>query len=267
MKTNYHTHTPHCRHAAGDSTAEYAEAAYKLGMDVLGFSDHAAFPDHDFGCRMPYEEMSVYFKEVDELKSEYDPKGLQIFKGVEIEYLPDYLYTDSISGGNYYEYLLNEEKLDYLLCGEHFFKTKDNTLLNIYDITDSSQIVNYALACKEAMETGYFKILAHPDIFGVSDYPWDYNHDKASDIIIEAAIKTGTIIEFNANGYRRGIRQYSEGKRYMYPLNEFWNKMSKTSIPVLIGSDSHNPKEIWDFAIDQAHETLKELGITPIDTI
>ncbi len=267
MQTNYHTHTPHCGHAAGESTADYAKAAFSLGLKVLGFSDHAAFPDTDFGYRMSFEEMNVYFDEVDELRKEYAPQGMEIYKGLEIEYLPEYLDCKLIPGGNYYEYLLNEKKLDYLLCGEHFFRTREGNLLNLYNIDSSELVIDYALACKEAMETGYFKVLAHPDLFGVNDFPWDDNIDKASDIIIETAIKTGSILEFNANGYRRGIKHYTDCDRLMYPLENFWKKIPGTGIQIIIGSDSHNMTEIIDYAIDKAEEKLAELGITPIDRL
>ena len=52
QKTNYHTHTPLCKHASGLNAAEYAKAAYDAGLTVLVFSDHAPFKDHDFGYRM-----------------------------------------------------------------------------------------------------------------------------------------------------------------------------------------------------------------------
>lgn len=267
MKTNYHTHTPHCRHALGKDTAEYAQSAFDQKLDILGFSDHAAFPDIDYGCRMPYDEMIPYFNEVDELKERYAPKGMKILKGLEIEYLPKYLHIEGIPGGNYYEYLLQHWKLDYLLCGEHFFVDKSGNTFNVYNIADPAQIVDYANSCKAAMETGYFKMLAHPDLFGVNDFPWCSDYDKACDIIMEGALKTGTILEFNANGFRRGVKTFSDGERLMYPLDRFWNKVRETKIAVIIGSDSHNPDQIWDFAIERAKEYLLSIGITPIETI
>ena len=266
MKTNYHTHTPHCGHALGQSAAEYARAAFDDGLAVLGFSDHAAFPDTDFGCRMQYDEMITYFNEVDELKKEYAPKGMQILKGLEIEYLPEYLNTEGIPGKNYYEFLLNDMKLDYLLCGEHFFRNEKGEIYNLYNIDGPERVIEYAKCCVEAMKTGYFKILAHPDLFGVNDFAWGRELDTASDIIIDGAVRYGTILEYNANGFRRGIHTYCDGRRLMYPLNRFWEKIKGAKVKVIIGSDSHNPKEIWDYAIDDAKEYLSSIGIIPIET-
>lgn len=260
MKVNYHTHTPHCGHALGTSTKEYADAAYNDKIDILGFSDHAPFKDHDFGCRMPFSDLEIYFNEVDELQNFYKGK-MKILKSLEIEYLPEFAKEN-----NYYEWLLNEKKLDYLLLGEHFFRARNNEMYNLYSIPDKELVIDYALACREAFSTGYFKILAHPDLFGVNPYPWDKTYDEAADIIIDSAIKYNIILEYNANGYRRGLHDYPEGKRYMYPLSKFWDKVKGTNVSVVVGSDSHNPAEIWDYAMPKAYDYLKQIGITPIET-
>lgn len=262
MKTNFHTHTPHCGHALGNSTREYAEAAYADGLEILGFTDHAPFKDHDFGCRMPYSELFDYFNEVDELKEDFRGK-MEILKSLEIEYLPEYAKT----GNNYYEYLLKDEKLDYLLLGEHFFRDKKGDLFNLYNIPGPEVVVEYANACVEAMSTGYFKILAHPDLFGVNNYEWNSYYDKAVATIIEGALKYNVILEFNANGYRRGIKEFVDGERYMYPLDKFWKEVKKSPARVIIGSDSHNPREIWDFAMPKARDYLDLIGISFIETI
>jgi len=262
IKASYHTHTPHCGHALGNSTAEYADAAYAIGMDILGFSDHCPFRDRDLGARMSYETLPIYISEVEELKEKYKGR-MEILKGVEIEYFRDCAET----GANYYEYLLKELKLDYLLLGQHFFTLKDKSVYNLYDIPDSGLIVDYARDCAEAMSTGYFKMIAHPDLFGVNDFAWDINMDRATEIIIEAALKYDVIIEYNANGFRRGIRDFETGERYMYPLDNFWKEVAKTNAQVIIGSDSHNPNEIWDYVIPRARDELTKLGISFIETI
>ena len=43
LKANYHTHTYRCRHAYG-SEREYIEAAIRMGIAELGFSDHVPCP-------------------------------------------------------------------------------------------------------------------------------------------------------------------------------------------------------------------------------
>ena len=82
MLTNFHTHTKRCLHAYG-TEEDYIKAALSEGLSVLGFSDHAPFPDYDFGMRMPYSELDEYISELDRLKEEYEDK-MRICEGVEV---------------------------------------------------------------------------------------------------------------------------------------------------------------------------------------
>lgn len=53
------------------------------------------------------------------------------------------------------------------------------------------------------MKTGLFLAVAHPDIYMADNFVWDDNCKKAADIIIDTAVITGTVLEYNANGFRR----------------------------------------------------------------
>ena len=45
-KVDYHMHTPLCGHAVGEP-AEYVEQAIKVGLEEIGFSDHAPLVSHE----------------------------------------------------------------------------------------------------------------------------------------------------------------------------------------------------------------------------
>ena len=257
MKTNYHTHSQRCRHAQG-TEEDYVRCALDAGVSILGFSEHAPFPDHDYGYRMPYEELADHFSEVDRLAGKY-ASAITILKGLEIEYLPKYL--------PYYERLLQEDHLDYLLLGEHFFPIPDREYLFVADATDTEAYLWYARAIDEALKTGLFRMLAHPDLFAMNKLPWDKNCDATSDRIIESAVRYGVILELNANGFRRGIHEYPEGPRLMYPHIKFWQKVVGSGARVIIGSDAHEPCQVWDACMPKAYDMLKGLGIEPILTI
>lgn len=258
MKTNYHTHTQRCRHAQGTGE-DYVRAALDAGVSVLGFSDHAPFPDVDYGYRMPYEELGEYFAEVDRLTEEH-ASDIIIKKSLEIEYLPQYR--------DYYEMLYSRYHVDYLLLGEHFFRDRDGGVFNITtQATSTEDYLRYARAVEEALETGLFQMVAHADIFTMSHLPWDRNCEAATDIILDAVKRTGTILEFNANGLRRGIFDYPEGPRPMYPHRDFWAKVPGSGIPVIVGSDCHNPAQVWDDRMQEALGILNWIDITPCDTM
>lgn len=257
MRTNYHTHTNRCLHAFG-TEEDYIQAALDAGMDVLGFSDHAPFPDRDFGMRMPYSELDPYFTAVEKLAAE-NASRITILKSLEIEYLPGY--------EEYYEYLRGTRATDYLLLGEHFYFNSRGEIFNIYNACGTQDYIPYANSIAAAAKTGCFEIIAHPDLFTLNKFAWDRNCDAATEIILQAALDTGTVLEFNANGFRRGLHDYPDGKRHMYPHINFWKKVAETDASVIIGADAHEPYQVWDGCMDTAIAYLRDLGITPIETL
>lgn len=257
MKTNYHTHTQRCLHAQG-TEEDYIAAALAAGVEILGFSDHAPFPDHDYGYRMPYSELKAYFSAVDRLSKEH-VSDIIIRKSLEIEFLPKYR--------SYYEQLLTEKKVDYLLLGEHIYQETPDRIRNITVEAESTETyLHYARAVSDALDTGYYRMVAHPDIFAMNKFAWDRNCDAACELILDAAVRNRVVIEFNANGFRRGIHQYPDGERYMYPHVNFWTKVVHSGLEVIVGSDCHNPTQVWDGCMPRGIQFLKDLGITPVDT-
>lgn len=253
MKVNYHTHTQRCLHAQG-CEEDYVVSAINSGLSILGFSDHAPFPDQDYGLRMPYKELNTYLDAIDQAQVKHKDE-IKLLKGLEIEYLPEYLY--------YYNELLTKKGLDYLLLGEHFFRSGWNNV-NVYnDIYSTDQYILYAQSVVDAINTGFFKMVAHPDIIFMNSFIWDKNCEKACDLIINAAVAANVILEFNANGLRRGMREYPDGNRYQYPYERFWERVARANVPVIVGSDCHNPDQVWDYAMIKAHETVNKLGVCP----
>jgi histidinol-phosphatase (PHP family) len=257
MKTNYHTHTYRCKHASG-TELDYLEEALRKGLSIIGFSDHGPFQDNRYGLRMDFSDLTPYIDTLNELKRNYKDQII-VYSGLEIEYVP--------SEEDYYTELLSTYGLDYLVLAQHFYVPDNNKPVNIYSVTDSSQYIDYANSIVSGMESGLFKCVAHPDIMFVNDLPFDKNCEKACDIIISAAERNDFILEFNANGFRRGIHEFADGNRFQYPHKNFWNLVAQTSIKVLIGSDCHAPEQIWDQAVIDAHRITKELKLNIIEKI
>ena len=254
MKANYQTHTERCRHAQG-TEEDYIREALKAGVSILGFSDHAPFPDHDFGFRMPYDELETHLSALDRL-AKLHASDIVIRKGLEIEYLPRYR--------DYYERLLTRDGLDYLLLGEHFYPDHGEAPF-ITSAQSTLDNIRYAEGIAAALKTGYFFAVAHPDLFTMNHFAWDRNCDAAVDIILNAAVSAGAILELNANGFRRGVHSYPDGDRYMYPHIKFWEAAAQTGLPVIIGSDCHEPCQVWDEQMDKAKAMLRALGIVPLE--
>ena len=119
---NFHTHTYRCLHAYG-SEEDYVLSAIKRGTQQLGFSDHAPFPDRDFGLRMSYDELDDYLQTIERLSQVYDGT-IRLYKGLEIEFYQEYI--------DYYRMLLDEKQLDYLALGAHTRFDDKGALKNIF---------------------------------------------------------------------------------------------------------------------------------------
>lgn len=249
-KVNFHTHTYRCNHADG-SEEDYVIEAIKNNFATLGVSDHGPYPDDRLGLRMKYTELPEYLSILEDLKIKYKDK-IKIFTGLEIEFDPKSM--------DYYNYLLNELRVEYLALGQHVF-SHNGEFCNSFELTNTGEYISYAKTIADAMETGFFKFLCHPDLIFLNNFPWDDNCEKACDIIIEAAKKHDFILELNANGLRRGIKSFCDGERYPYPHNKFWEKVAKTNIKVLINSDCHSPSLLWDEAMTQGYKLANDLGL------
>lgn len=250
-RVNYHGHCEHCRHARGPARA-YVEEAVRKGLVRLGFSDHMPWPDDRFGLRMPYAELEAYMEEIRQLKEEFADR-LQILCGFEGEYVR--------KDRDYLERLLSHPGCEYLLLGQHFYETRQGELINVYDIRDTAQYEDYAENLVEAMKTGYFRYVAHPDLIFLNDLAMDSHCERACHIIIEGAARYGTALEYNANGFRRGLHSFVDGERYQYPLEKFWDQVRGAGVEVYVGSDCHEPAQVYDEIVELAYEKLRKKGI------
>lgn len=244
---NYHTHCEKCKHAGG-TEEEYVLAAIENHFDILGMSDHVPYPDREFGARMDYSSFNLYLDEITRLKEVYKDK-IQILRGFESEFLPQY--------SSYYESLLKDDRCDYLILGQHFFSLDNGDIQYVYDCNDSKLYIEYAKKAVEAMRTGYFKMFCHPDLIGVGNFRVSDDHLKAFDIIVDGAIKYDFMLEYNANGNRRQIKDFGGEIRKDYPIKQLWDMIENTEIKVICGSDCHSTDALYD---DKMKDGIKFLN-------
>lgn len=256
-KTNYHIHNELCKHAMG-TVMDYADKAFECGFDIIGMSDHAPFRGNPYGFRMDFEEFEEYIFQVKEAKRKYE-KRMKVLLGLEIEYMAKHR--------SYYDELREKYNMEYLILGQHFFDDGHGNELYVYDLPDTTGYVDYAKSVEEALGTGLFSMVAHPDLMFVHDFEWDYNCDKACDIIVDAAVKYGVPLELNANGVRKGKSRFVDGDRYPYPHFKLFEKISDAKVPVMINSDCHQLKELDDEAMKMSHELVKEWNLIYQDVL
>lgn len=255
MKYNYHTHTALCNHARG-TNEEYVLAAIEAGFDEIGFADHCAWNFEGFvsGMRMTKQELPLYCESIKSLKEKYKDK-ISIKLGLECEYFPKYM--------PWLKEKIEEHGIDFIILGHHFCVDEPGSLYN-GNLTKPSQLYNFCDDVLEAMDTGLFSYVAHPDIF-MRGYPvFDEHCRKISREIILKAKETGTPLEYNLLGFSHSKLDGKQG----YPYPDFWEMVSEIRPHVTMGIDAHFPEAYLDRELYEGGlSALSELGLSLVKDI
>lgn len=248
MIANYHTHTWRCNHAQGDA-GDYAAAAREAGVRVLGFSDHApyCFPrGYRSGFRMELCQLEDYVRKVLETRHEY--KGeMEVLLGLELEYYPKFL-SELLP-------ILRDQPMEYLLLGQHFVDNEIGAHYSGNITPDESILKQYCRQVCDAMQTGLFTCLAHPDLLHFTGSRAVYEAHMGQ--VVREAKACGIPLEMNLLGLAQGRH---------YPNPTFWALAAEEGCAVILGRDAHSPREMGDAATeDRALSMLREYGITPAE--
>ena len=279
-KTNFHTHTYRCGHANG-SEEEMVCSAIKMGIEELGISEHVPLPHyrqhllkslvairgprsflslvHAFiqnGPSMPYPDMENYLDKIKECQDKYQDQ-IRIYKGFEAEGLEEYF--------DYYQSLLYEHKVDYLILGHHFHKHCVHSDYYGKENMKKKDIYQYCNDVEKALETGLFSYLAHPDLFLIGYKEFDLDARTVSQRICEKAKELNIPLEVNAGGIRRGLRNVNGEMIYAYPNTHFWKIAGEVGNDVILGFDAHDPSDFNEAMYKQMLDFCKEHNLNVID--
>lgn len=257
FENNYHTHTKRCHHAIDEDEA-YVLEAIKANIKTLGFSDHIPFSKGpESRIRMKLNEMEEYISNIHDLKEKY-ANQIRILVGFEAEYIDDEI--------PFYQSLLDEGKVDYLILGNHFYK--DYTLSS-QRINNPEELNQYVERCIAGMKSGLFQYLAHPDLYMVNIKDFDEDCQIAAQRICQAALDLDMPLEFNCEGLRDHLkgRVFGNGTTTAYPHPEFWKIASQMKNKVILGADAHESKALNDEAIYEAKRLVKEYQLNIINQL
>lgn len=235
MIANYHTHTVF---SDGKNTPEeVAEAAFKMGMDCLGFSDHSALsPDHlaSHDWTMHLDRYPEYQREIGRLKEQYAGK-MKILCGLE----QDLLSPPPPDG------------FDYLIGSVHVLHPDGQ----VFGVDESPAAFRFAIdnfyggdvyaLCEDyyrseaALADIPFDIIGHFDLvtkFNENGVFFDETHPRyvaARNRALDILLKTGRTFEVNTGAISRGYRTtpYPSAPTAAYIL-EHGGKL-------ILASDSH----------------------------
>lgn len=246
MKANYHTHTWRCHHAEG-TEREYIEKAIEAGMEILGFSDHAPYPypeGYVADYKMLPSGLEDYVNTILDLKREYRGQ-IDIRLGMEAEYYPA-MWERFLS-------LVEPYPIEYLLLGQHFLGNEyDDPVYCARETGSEKRLHRYCAQCMEALETGRFVYLAHPDLINFTGDDRAYEREMTQ--LCRYCREHGIPVEMNLLGIRMN-RHYPDGR--------FWHIAAKEGCSVILGSDAHRPEDVdCPEAVQRAESILKKCGFS-----
>lgn len=251
MISNYHTHTWRCRHAVG-TEEEYVERAIEGGIQTLGFSDHSPYwftEDYYSTFRMFPEQLPEYVDTVLGLKQKYAGQ-IDIRLGLETEYYPA-LFPEFLRR-------LKDQPIEYLLLGQHYPGNEIGYTNVAMGTTDDQKLLEqYYSQVIDAVYTGAFSYVAHPDIFRFAGEDAAYRTQVRR--LCRAVKACGIPLEINLLGIRDGRH---------YPNERFWEVAAEEGCKAVLGCDAHTPKDAWDPASEQkARELADKYGLELLPSI
>lgn len=231
QKFNLHTHTWRCGHATGQDH-EYVQNAIKAGFSLIGFSEHIQYrADNGKYNRIDFEDFKIYFSDIRAVKETFQ-KEITVLCGLEAAYVPEAM--DDL--------LELHMQSDYVLLGQHQSGINDKK----YGLRcDDSDVLQYAIEIEEALETGLFSAIAHPDYFMNARTTWSRQCIEASERICRAAKKHNIPLELNLKGSISPKAWIDRTYCAHYPYRNFWEIAAIVGNEVLYGWDAHSPKDLF----------------------
>lgn len=250
MIANFHTHTPRCNHASG-TEEEYVRCALQAGLQTLGFSDHTPYPfpgGFVSSFRMAVSELPGYAQAVRDVQQAYKDR-IDIHLGVEAEFYPKY-FPDLLS-------LLRDNGVEYMILGQHMLGNEIDEPNGCQPNGGEEKLIRHCNQAIDAMQTGMFTYLAHPDLFYYTgDWAVYQRHMRR---LCREAKACNFPLELNMLGLR-------ENKHY--PNTRFLEVAAEEGCTFILGRDAHHPFMLTEQDVEQnARQLLQSFGITPIETI
>ncbi len=195
LKGDLHSHT-----TASDGTAsieEMAEAARDAGYEYLAITDHSA--TMGFGSEVSADQLRRQI----ELIRCTEIEGIEVLAGSEVNILPD-------GSLDYEDDLLAQ--LDWVIASVH-------TSFRMPSEAMTARMVS-------AIEHPLVDAIGHPSGRKIEHRP-PYDYDLET--VIEAAARTGTMLEINANPDRRDLNDVQA------------RAAASAGVPLVIDTDAHRP--------------------------
>jgi histidinol-phosphatase (PHP family) len=258
--TDYHLHLrPDDLEATADAhfTAQnvdrYLAAAEEHGIEELGVSEHVyrfsqalGVWDHPFWREQATDDLDAYAEFV---------RTTPLRLGIEADFIPG--SEDKLAN------LLDAREFDYVVGSVHFLGNRavDHEGYDVWDSDGDPDRVwrRYFETLAEAVRTGLFDILAHPDLVKVwgsgrpvPDRDPRFHYEPA----VEAISEAGIAVEVSTAGLRKPVAE-------IYPSRAFAEMCVEAGAEFALSSDAHLPEQVG-YGYDEAMDFLDGLGVERI---
>ncbi|NNE91231.1 MAG: histidinol-phosphatase [Verrucomicrobiales bacterium] len=225
-----HMHTPLCKHAVGEPL-DYVKQGVKVGLKGVIFTCHSPMPDRfSHRVRMEPAQFYDYVQMVDHARRNA-PDGFEVRLGMESDWFPGM--------ESWLTELHDSEDFHYLLGSVHWHIPEYLDAFWSGDVPSFRR--QYFDHLAESAESGLFDCLSHPDLVkNASPDDWDFE-EMRDDIAraLDRIAKTGVAMELNTSGQHKGVPENNPGPEMLTMIHE-------RNIPVVLGSDSHQPGRVGE---------------------
>ncbi len=261
MLTDYHLHLrdddddrpPDQGPFTADNVERYVEAAERAGIEELGCSEHVyRFADalalwrHPFWEEQARDDLAAYCEFV---------RATPLRLGLEVDFVP--------GAEDRTRELLDRHDLDYVVGAVHFLgdRAVDHDGYDIWATNGDPDAVwrRYFDTLAEAVRSGLFDILAHPDLVKMwgRGRPWPARDPRFYyEPAVEAIAESGIAVEVSTAGLRKPVGE-------MYPAPAFASMCVDAGAVFSLSSDAHNPSDVGH-EYERATGEMRDWGIREI---
>jgi histidinol-phosphatase (PHP family) len=260
--TDYHLHlrpdeagTDAARYFTSENVGRYLEAAEAAGVGELGVSEHIhrfrqalELWRHPFWVEQAVDDLDAYCEFV---------RSTPLRLGIEADFVRG--AEDRTAS------LLEARDFDYVVGAVHFIGDGESAVDHEgWDVWRSSGDPDevwrrYFESVAEAVRSGLFDILAHPDlvkVWGSARPAPERDPRHYYEPAVEAIAETGIAVEVSTAGLRKPVGE-------IYPDRAFAELCVEAGASFVLSSDAHRPEEVG-YEYPRAVEFLQQLGVSEI---